>query len=490
MNKIVILNNKKCQLITTDTKLFREIYDFLAFRLEGAEYTPSFKYGGWNGITHLMTKKGMFSAGLLQTAVNKLTELGHQPEIEDKRLPVVMAPRLDITARLQEIGKTPREHQQRILGAMLRQETGRKGIVRACTGSGKSLVTAMATAELNKPTIIYVIGLDLLTQFHDLFSSIFDEEIGFIGNGVCNIKRINIASIWTIGRALGMDDKDIAIDDENNEAEVFDQSNQEKIIDMLKKTKVHLFDECHAITTTTVRSIYDIIDPEYIYGFSGTPYRDDNSDLLITGILGNQIVDISASELIEKGLLVQPIIKFVPIPKQALSKETYPGVYKTYVVENEDRHSIIIREIKLLLDKNYKVLVLFKQIKHGKILYDMLKELNIKCEMLHGNDSLDRRNEVKKMIANNEIDLILASTVFDIGVDIPVLNALVLCGGGKSSIKTLQRIGRVIRSHPSKKFVAVVDTFDNTKYLKKHSLRRYEIYLAEPGFKVYKPSEM
>lgn len=487
MDKIVILNNKKCQFLTQDTKLFNDLYNFLAFRLEGVEYTPQYKYNGWNGITHLMTKKGMFASGLLQTAIDKLTDGGSAPIIEDRRVPVVVASKLDITQRLAEIEKVPREHQVRILETMLRN---RKGIVRSCTGSGKTLVTAMVTAELNKPTIIYVVGLDLLAQFHELFASIFDEEIGFIGNGICNVQRINIASVWTIGRALGVNDKEIIVDDEGDDKEVFDQSNQEKIMEMLRQTKVHLFDECHTITTSTARSIYDVIDPEYIFGFSGTPYRDDNSDLLITGMLGNQIIDISASELIEKGLLVQPIIKFVSIPKQALSKETYPSVYKNYVVENDARHNIIFREIKQLLDKKYKILVLFKQIKHGKILYDLLCAANITCEMLYGNDSVDKRQEVKQMIHNGDIEVILASTIFDIGVDIPIINALVLCGGGKGSIRTLQRIGRVIRSHPSKKYVAVVDMYDNTKYLKKHSLRRYEIYLGEKGFKVYKSKEM
>jgi len=73
---------------------------------------------------------------------------------------------------------------------------------------------------------------------------------------------------------------------------------------------------------------------------------------------------------------------------------------------------------------------------------------------------------------------------------LPELNALVLCGGGKSSIRALQRIGRVIRAFPGKNFAAVVDFFDQARFLKKHSMIRYDIYSSEPGFKVIKCKEM
>jgi superfamily II DNA or RNA helicase len=134
--------------------------------------------------------------------------------------------------------------------------------------------------------------------------------------------------------------------------------------------------------------------------------------------------------------------------------------------------------------------VLFKQIKHGEILLEKLQDANVKCAMLYGNDSLDKRNEIKQDLVNKKIDLVLASTIFDIGLDLPELNALILCGGGKSSIRALQRIGRVLRMMPGKKYAAVVDFFDQVKILKKHSQIRHKIYCSEDGFKVFKSKEM
>ena len=258
---------------------------------------------------------------------------------------------------------------------------------------------------------------------------------------------------------------------------------------LLANTKVHIFDESHVVTTNTISEIYKNINPEYLYGFSGTPFRDDNSDLQINGILGEQIIDVSASELIEKGLLAAPWIKFYTVPKMPVSS-SYPAVYKEYIVENDIRNNLIIKLSGELINKKYTPLLLFKQIKHGDILLKKLENVGIKCAMLYGNDSLDKRNEVKEKLIKKEINLILASTIFDLGLDLPELNALILCGGGKSSIRALQRIGRVIRAAPGKKIAAVVDFYDQVKFLKKHSLLRYKVYSSESGFKVIKSKEM
>jgi superfamily II DNA or RNA helicase len=355
-----------------------------------------------------------------------------------------------------------------------------------------TLCTAIITADINKPTIIYVIGLDLLKQFHDLFSSVFDEPIGFIGDGVCDIHRINIASIWTVSSALKVK-KPILQEDEVSDKELApNQIQSANILALLQKTKVHIFDESHVVTTDTIKSIFNKIDPEYIFGFSGTPFRDDGSDLLINGILGDQIINVPASQLITDGYLAQPIIKFVRVPKTYIGSGTssYQTVYKEYVTENIIRNKIIIENTKELLNKNYQTLVLFKHLQHGKNLRELFDAENINYEYLSGNDALDKRLEVKERLLSKKSNLVLASSIFDIGVDIPSLSALVLAGGGKSSIRTLQRVGRVIRKNAGKKYSAIVDFYDDIRYLKSHTKIRYKIYKSEDGFRLIIPKNI
>tara|TARA_R110000868_G_scaffold46524_2_gene153596 strand:- start:284 stop:1771 length:1488 start_codon:yes stop_codon:yes gene_type:complete len=485
-SKIIILDNKKAQIISEDPSLLRRLRVFLSFKMAGVEYTPAFK-NGWSGITYLLTKNNSFNLGLLEKVKGFLLKNKAEYTIQDKRKNKSLNESIDLSVNLNKYNLIPREHQLRICNVV---DLHDRGIVRAATGAGKTLVTALITAKKNLPTIIYVIGLDLLDQFHKLFSKLFDEKIGYIGNGVCEPERITIASIWTIGRSLSLDDKSILDDEVSSEKEV-DKSSFDKIKECLLKAKLHIFDESHVVTTNTIAEIYKAIDPQYIYGFSGTPFRGDNSDLLINGILGEQIIDVPASELIKKGLLAQPIIKFVAVPKKHLENNSqYQSVYKEYIVENDIRNNLIIKSVQMLLDKKYTPLVLFKQIKHGDILLEKMQNANMKCEMLHGNDSIEQRNKVKEMLVNGEINVILASTIFDIGLDLPELSGLVLCGGGNSNIRALQRIGRILRIIPGKTNAAVIDFFDQAKFLKKHSIARYNIYTSESGFKILPCKEM
>ena len=85
---------------------------------------------------------------------------------------------------------------------------------------------------------------------------------------------------------------------------------------------------------------------------------------------------------------------------------------------------------------------------------------------------------------DGELDCIIASTIFDEGVDIPILDTLILAGGGKSKVRAMQRIGRVIRKYPKKKKAFVIDFLDNATYLKNHSAARKRMYETERLFDV------
>ena len=81
--------------------------------------------------------------------------------------------------------------------------------------------------------------------------------------------------------------------------------------------------------------------------------------------------------------------------------------------------------------------------------------------------------------------ILVASTIFDEGVDIPEIDALILAGGGQSYIKNIQRVGRALRPKMHKDYVVIYDFLDgrNPKdkkdYLAQHTRSRIEDYKGQ-----------
>lgn len=492
MTKITIKNNNTCQ-ITEEPNLdhILALDKHLSFYVQGSEHTAAFRgffnkngdFVKWDGFKKLLTPTLQFPSGLLERVKEFYIDANKEFEVIDKRNSKSIGTPRDILSKLNKMNKNPYPYQMEILDVIDKND---RGIIKVATGGGKSLIAALVTAKLGKKTIIYVIGKDLLYQFHTFFSEIFDEKIGIIGDGKCDIQDINIASIWTIGQAIGMDKKKILLDSDDGE-DVVSSNKYTDILAMMKSARVHIMDECHMSACDTIQQVFKNCNSEHVYGLSGSPWRDDGADLLIESVLGKYIVNIPASRLIKEGYLAQPLIKFRAVPPYPYELEkNYQTVYKKYVVENEVRNGLILDAAKTMVAKGYQTLVLFNSLKHGKILYELFQE-HMNCALLDGSNDNEERNKVKEDLMNHKIDCVLASRIFDIGVDIPSLSGLVIGCGGKSTVKALQRVGRVIRKYPNKKYAVIVDFLDQTHFLKEHSKIRCKIYKSEKGFDVSWP---
>lgn len=491
MAKIIINGNQTKLTEETDVEHILALGKHLSFFVKGSEHTAAFKgylnrdgdWVKWDGIKKLLNPNMTFPTGLVER-VKEFYKLNGRPlEVVDARPAKSSGKPFDILPTLAAMDKSPYPYQLDVLPIIDQFD---RGIIKVATGGGKSLIAALIAAKLGKKTIIYVIGKDLLYQFHAFFEQTFDRKIGLIGDGNCDIREINIASIWTVGQAIGMGKQEILLDSEDTE-KAPEKSKYDDILKLVKAAKVHIIDECHMAACETIQKLYRNTHVEHIYGLSGSPWRDDGQDLLIESILGQYIVNISASYLIERGYLAQPLIKFRVVPPYPNKLERqYQSVYKKYVVENDIRNQLVLQAAKAMVDKGYQTLVLFSSLKHGKILHELFSE-KMQCAILDGSNDNDERQAVKNDLMAGKINCVLASRIFDIGVDIPSLSGLVIACGGKSTVKALQRIGRVIRKYPGKKFSAIADFYDQAPFLTEHSEVRRTIYESEEGFQVTWP---
>ena len=83
------------------------------------------------------------------------------------------------------------------------------------------------------------------------------------------------------------------------------------------------------------------------------------------------------------------------------------------------------------------------------------------------------------MEKDNNVVCIAISKIFSTGISIKNIHYIMFAAGGKSKIKTLQSIGRGLRTHVNKDLLILIDIADNLIYGKKHYKKRKEFYEIE-----------
>ena len=241
-----------------------------------------------------------------------------------------------------------------------------------------------------------------------------------------------------------------------------------KDLSILQNYKIVVFDECHHVAAATLYKIAMKLQEQMVIGLSATPYREDGEELKVYGSLGKIVYQISLRQLIDEGHLCDAQLDIVELEHLKWDGiSNYQDIYRDYIIDNPERNDQIVGKCEEYYGK--KILILVNQINHGEMLDSFLKPFN--SVFLHS------KTKKKDFDAN----IIIATSILDEGIDLPDREVIVLAGGGKSSIKVLQRVGRVLRTHPSKKIATIVDFKDSAKYLSKHYKRRMEIY-EEHGF--------
>jgi superfamily II DNA or RNA helicase len=88
--------------------------------------------------------------------------------------------------------------------------------------------------------------------------------------------------------------------------------------------------------------------------------------------------------------------------------------------------------------------------------------------------------DAARALGAGELDVVIASTVWNEGLDIPNLESVVIAGAGKSTIAAIQRSGRGGRTTSSKKTYELWDLWDTGNWmLYRWSQARREAYERE-----------
>lgn len=347
-------------------------------------------------------------------------------------------------------GKKLRDYQTEAVDIFIRKKVG---ILQIGTGGGKTEIATEIIRRLGIKTLFIVDKIELLRQTKQRIEEALGIPVKQIGAGLLEIDGdVTVATIQTL------------------------KQNVNQLHAFLGSIRFAVFDETHKVAARSYSQLSKyLVGTEYRLGLSGTAFRDDGNDMLITAVTGNIIHNLGTAVLIDKGWLVKPQIIFIKDYmdeevierketecKTGLINETdkYPVLYDKFIANNIDRNLVIQNHITINPGK--KILVLTKLIEHGQTLQQMLPG----SQHLFGGTPRDERLEMfKNFIAGTHPVLISTISIFAEGIDVPSLDMVVNAAANKGDVKTIQILGRVLRTLEGKKNAYYVDFIDEPRML-------------------------
>lgn len=353
-------------------------------------------------------------------------------------------------------------HQKEIIAKCLEY---RRGLVSAPTGGGKSLSMAWLIAHFPTENVLVTVPeKSLLAQMKATLENTLQEPIGEYSGNKKDFKRVTVGIINSLSKLAN--------------------SNDDKLL--LENIDVLICDEAHRVGANFYTDLCEAcVNTDYRLGFSATPWRESGDDKVMEGLLGPNIYQIKEQDLIDINILARPVYVEVPFKTPDTTYNNYNSrlgsyntkngkpdrneVYNKAIVYNTQRNNFIVNLALNYLngkseDVNLPCLILIHYIEHGEILKNLFELKGLDVPLVYGKTPVKVRKALVEDLKSNKLDLVIASSVFNEGQDIPNLGLGILCGGGGSESRIIQQIGRFIRSYPNKEKGVFIDIADSEGY--------------------------
>ncbi|WP_051331781.1 Hint domain-containing homing endonuclease [Methylocaldum szegediense] len=409
--------------------------------------------------------------------------------------------------------------------------------------SGKSRVASMAYARIKRPTLFLTTRSVLMYQIKKRFEKDHNIRVGVLGDGEWSpTNEINVGMVQTLAPLLTPLDVEVEIARWNRSwkdgivkklaerrdalikakmmpAEVekilakelkayrdqkpdpdqirrsvtarVEQHNKRhrQTLDLLSKFEFVIGEEAHEAGGD---GYYNVIqackNAYYRLALTATPFmRSDGEDnMRLMAAFGEIGIRVTEKRLIDAGILAKPYFKYVDTerPKNLYRTTGWQRAYKYGIVENPHRNGVIINEALRAKQYGLPTLILVQHTRHGELLKKALKQAGATVEFIHGAHEQREREHCLNALACRKLDILIGSTILDVGVDVPAVGVIILAGGGKAEVALRQRIGRGLRAKKNGPNVAfILDFVDSeNEHLRNHGKQRRAIVQQTPGF--------
>lgn len=410
----------------------------------GVVFSGKFKSGSWDGRKYFFNiKKNTLPLAFINDLKDLITDYNanyktnYALKINDYREDMV---RYD--TKFTNSGIKLRYYQKEAVEEALDKKIG---ILALGCSAGKTIIAAELIKRLNTKTLFLVHRIELATQTKEEVENYLGVETGLMTEGELSVdKQITISSVQTIHAILKRKD-----------------DTTELLKEYLKNVHLVIGDEVQNVKNSGFyKSVYsNTLNVHYSIGLSGSPWRTDNDTLEMNSLVGLPIYYKLNKDLTEEGWLCPTKCLFIDT-KEVNTTDVYPDAYDKFIVNNVYRNAIIAT-IANAFGSEKKILILTRRIKHA----EMLSEVIPNSEVITGiTDKTKRKNSYENFKNTKGLILIGSSKIFSAGINIPDLDIIINATAHKSSIDSIQIVGRAKRKNEGKKYGYYIDFNDKGKF--------------------------
>lgn len=364
-----------------------------------------------------------------------------------------------------------RNYQRRCVDFLVPRE---RGFVIAPAGSGKTVIAAHAIAAVAKP----------------------GDRVGWIANTREQVEQGALAISQTEG-AQGV------------EFDLWCAAAQPDV----SECSILVIDEAAHLPAETWLSTASAACGR-VFGFSATPWNDsapERDDVLRNFFGGAEnFVEIFQEEVRASGHLADGVVIFLDLDRPsefdpAIEAKAVPEIKMRCrrfwnVPEFEHRRRVLWQFTQEAVQQNtarnaaavlmaiqhaaagQSVLILVASIEHGLELGGQIEGSLVVSSKMPG--GVKARRAAIGAFKKGDCKVLIATSLADEGLDVPIASVLVLVAGGRSSAKIIQRAGRVMRPFPGKTTGLVYDFTDRgAKFAHAQAKARRKVY-QELGYTI------
>ena len=452
-------------------KFAQKLYQEFSVRHPNAFYLRTRQRGmqNWDGKIHYINKHGEFKIGFLPAVYEKCIEYGIKPKVVDMRKPLPKVKKV-----VTKIGKYKlRPEQEKAVKAIISNQVGNSlfqiGVLDYTVNAGKTLIMSSLYLSYKRQlkTLLITNDSDWLNQAREEFKQYLPgEDITFVQGKVLNWSNFTIGMVQSISRNMRFYQQELSKIDMVlvDEADQGGSKQYQNVLTRLFNTRVRI-------------------------GLSGTIYmsklaKDKVKNMNLEGFFGKVVAEFKLKDSIKKGYSTKTIVKMVPSRPWYGNWEsefvTYKDIYDDSITLNRYAKRMAYARLKWNINQGrYPALVVCKHIAHCENLYKFFKKklgdaYNI--AYVHVNTPSKLRQQIMKDFREGKIDILVSTTIIARGKNFPKLRYLLNAASMDTQEKSIQFLGRLVRTDESKNKVYLDDLHYPGNYLSRHGRHRKQYY--------------